>query len=183
MGVVVLAGIIKGNTDKLKSPQFKQRYGTALTEGLTLKGLVGTYWVPLMLVRWSLMTAILVLPRDFYLLQILSLFVVSLVYQCLLLSESPYLHKGDTAMALFNEAAVAFYLYALLLNQTDLTSLLVAGTVLTSFTANLAKFLYELISEVKQKCCRQSQTVGIKPSERVVTSEPVKKLFARQPRT
>jgi hypothetical protein len=49
--------------DSLDSLEYKEKYGT-LTEGLSTKTAIGTYWNVLILIRWLYTTAVLILLRD-----------------------------------------------------------------------------------------------------------------------
>ncbi len=54
----------------LDSPEFKGAYG-AITDGMTLSGFAGKYWMIHMLVRWTIVSIILVTLRDYSTFQIL----------------------------------------------------------------------------------------------------------------
>lgn len=49
---------------RLKKKTFNELYG-AITEGLTLSGFAGKYWYILVMVRWTVVSVILVALRDF----------------------------------------------------------------------------------------------------------------------
>jgi hypothetical protein len=70
--------------DKFNTKLYKKKYGT-LTEGLNTKTAIGTYWNVLILFRWLWTTLVLVFLRDHQEIQILSLLVTSILFQCLTL--------------------------------------------------------------------------------------------------
>jgi hypothetical protein len=79
-GMIVLAAVIYFNkrNNTFGSKEFLDKYGTSLTEGLTGKGIFGTYWPVFVLARWSLTTTILVVLRDYFIFQIFTLLVLSI---------------------------------------------------------------------------------------------------------
>lgn len=121
LSIGAMGYVIYLNKSELNSKDFKERYGDTLNDGLTLKGLCGTYWNILVLLRWSVTVFVMVLLRDYYTLQILSLLLISFIIQALLVSSNPFSDLVDTRMALFNEVMVSLYLYVML-NLTDFSS-------------------------------------------------------------
>ena len=63
---------------------YNKKYGT-LTEGLNTNTAIGTYWNVLILVRWLWTTSVLIFLRDHQELQIFSLLITSILFQCLIL--------------------------------------------------------------------------------------------------
>jgi hypothetical protein len=49
--------------DGFDSPEYKDKYGT-LTEGLSTKTTIGTFWNVLILIRWVYTTVLLIYLRD-----------------------------------------------------------------------------------------------------------------------
>lgn len=54
----------KDKVHALKSKRFVNTFG-AMTEGLSLKGFAGKYWNLIALIRWSVVSVILVALRDY----------------------------------------------------------------------------------------------------------------------
>jgi len=69
VGLLIAIGLFtkilyqKRKQDTLDSLEYKEKYGT-LTEGLSTKTAIGTYWNVLILIRWLYTTAVLILLRD-----------------------------------------------------------------------------------------------------------------------
>ena len=62
--MILSAGIlIMRGADLLRDNAYEQSF-SALTEELSTKGIIGTYWKALILLRWTLVTATLVFLRD-----------------------------------------------------------------------------------------------------------------------
>ena len=92
---------------------FKLRYG-ACNEGLNTNTLAGRYWNPLNLIRWAITNVIMVLYRDNCVAQIFILFLISVIFQILIITANPMNDKCDQRMTLMIEVSVSIYLYALL---------------------------------------------------------------------
>jgi len=58
--LLFMAFQIDSNLGELESTKFKERFGDTLTEGLTLRGWLGTYWHIIMLARGSVTCVLLV---------------------------------------------------------------------------------------------------------------------------
>jgi hypothetical protein len=63
---------------------YNKKYGT-LTEGLNTNTAIGTYWNVVILLRWLWTTSVLIFVRDHQEIQILSLLITSILFQCLIL--------------------------------------------------------------------------------------------------
>ena len=75
MSIVVAVGLLiaigtfvkilkkQKNQEGFGTSEYKEKYGT-LTEGLSTKTAIGTYWNVLILIRWLYTTAVLILLRD-----------------------------------------------------------------------------------------------------------------------
>jgi hypothetical protein len=63
---------------------YNKKYG-ALTEGLNTNTAIGTYWNLVILLRWLWTTSVLIFLRDHQEIQILSLLITSILFQCLIL--------------------------------------------------------------------------------------------------
>jgi hypothetical protein len=59
-------------------------YGT-LTEGLNLRTQIGVYWNLIILVRWTMTNAILIIFRDYNYGEILSLLLFSYIFQVMII--------------------------------------------------------------------------------------------------
>ena len=80
----------------------------------------GLFWKIFLLLRWIHTILILILLRDYFALQILSLWLSSLFFQALQVSTDPLSCRLEHTLTLFNELMVTVYLY-LLLCLTDFT--------------------------------------------------------------
>ena len=66
VGPVIMTVVIRiyHKAKILKKKTFNELYG-AINEGLTLSGFAGKYWYILVLVRWTVVSVILIALRDF----------------------------------------------------------------------------------------------------------------------
>jgi|LauGreDrversion4_2_1035121.scaffolds.fasta_scaffold678976_1 hypothetical protein len=72
----------------LEEEKFKNTYGTFL-DGLSLKGITGKYWNIMVLIRWSVVSIILVSLRDNSDAQILLNIFISWLFQIFILFGKP----------------------------------------------------------------------------------------------
>ncbi len=138
--------------DKLKaldSLEFKGAYG-AITDGLTVSGFVGKYWMIHMLIRWTIVSIILVALRDYSTFQILLNIVYSWFSQVLIVIGKPLENRFENKMLMFNELMVSIYLY-ILISLTDYNDnadlfencgIALLSIVIISFVVNFLKFLF-----------------------------------------
>jgi len=75
---------------------------------------VGVNWKILVLGRWIITIVVIITMRDLYCLQILLLFLNSIVFQILIILYKPLDGLRDHRMSIFNELAVSLYLYLLM---------------------------------------------------------------------
>ena len=68
---------------------FNLKYGT-LVEGFSGKGFFGVYWIPIILVRWTLVTIIMVFMTGSYCFQIMFCLVMSVMTQVFIIAGKPY---------------------------------------------------------------------------------------------
>jgi hypothetical protein len=63
---LIMTIVIRKNhrSKNLKKKRFSELYG-AIVEGLTLSGFAGRYWFILVMIRWTVVSVILVTLRDF----------------------------------------------------------------------------------------------------------------------
>ncbi|TNV86210.1 hypothetical protein FGO68_gene9500 [Halteria grandinella] len=85
-----------------------------LIEGIWVrKGSLAIYWTVITLLKWSILSLILILLTDYPSQQIQSLTLLSLLSTCLQLLLQPQLSPVEYRISLFNEYMSLFYLYAL----------------------------------------------------------------------
>ena len=80
-----------------------------------MKSLVGSYWNIIILVRWKMTNAVMLLISNYPAFQTQLLLVISVGFQCMILGGRPFIQLYDNLLALFNELMVSTYLYLLLL--------------------------------------------------------------------
>jgi hypothetical protein len=90
----------------LGKPVFLERYGT-LTTGLRVTRTIGTYWNIIILVRWQITAAIIILLSNFPAFQIQFLIGISLLNQCLIIHGQPMESKVDNIVAFLNEFLIS----------------------------------------------------------------------------
>jgi hypothetical protein len=98
----------------LKSKEFQSRY-SALNDGLRNKGLVSSGWNFLILLRWVITSAIIIVLREYNQFQIILLYIVSFAFQTFIINGRPYDSSIENYISLINELFVSFYLYILML--------------------------------------------------------------------
>jgi hypothetical protein len=136
----------------LEKEEFQAKYGT-LTEGLRLTSTLGIYWNLIVLIRWQLTSAILILLSNHPEVQILLLYGISVLNQCLILYSKPMPSKIDNIIAFLNEVLISFYLKILMLltdfmgenkfNEQFGTCLIII--VMLSIALNFGKLIYSVI--------------------------------------
>lgn len=111
------------------------------------------FWKPLYIVRWIMSLLTLIVLREKSSIQILCLFIFSVIYQGLIIFSKPYNSKSENYTSLFNEFSVSAYLYVLLLLTDYLDSSNIAARELLSWVltsilmlAIFVNFLYTLIN-------------------------------------
>jgi hypothetical protein len=80
-----------------------------------MKSLVGSYWNIIILVRWTITNAVMLLISNYPALQTQLLLGISVCFQCMILGGRPHISTFENLLALFNELMVSTYLYLLLL--------------------------------------------------------------------
>ena len=76
-----------------------------------MKSWAGRYWNIIVLLRWNITLAVIVLLRNYSALQIQSFLIISLCVQFLILKYKPIEESLDNKMSIFNEIMVSVYLY------------------------------------------------------------------------
>ena len=89
----------------LNSEDFKSKFKN-LTEGLRVESTLGRYWTVITLARWSTLCIILVTLRGYYMFQIVSLLMQSVLVQTLIIHGQPMLVHVENKISLFNEIMV-----------------------------------------------------------------------------
>jgi hypothetical protein len=76
-------------TKDVESEEFEKAYGP-LVKDVTFKTIISKYWNLLNLLRWALITLILVVSKDYSCFQIQLNLALSLIWQILIISGRPY---------------------------------------------------------------------------------------------
>lgn len=97
----------------LNSEDFKSKFKN-LTEGLRVESTLGRYWTVITLARWSTLCIILVTLRGYYMFQIVSLLMQSVLVQTLIIHGQPMLVHVENKISLFNEIMVSLFLYVII---------------------------------------------------------------------
>lgn len=86
VALYVMVKIIKSHREAgtLESNYFQERFG-CLTEGLRISSFLGCYWNIFILCRWQLTNLILLILKDHNEVQVLSLWLLSVITQALML--------------------------------------------------------------------------------------------------
>jgi hypothetical protein len=118
------------------------------------------YYYPFILTRWILTVLVLVVLRDFFALQLLLLYVLSLTSQYLLVHVKPMRDMSENYLGVFNEFTVQIYIYLMIglseyncVNQyrEELGFGLVA-IILVSLAISVLKFLTQLVIALVKIC-------------------------------
>lgn len=149
-----------------------------------LKGLrsSGHYWNVYLMIRWTIVSVVLVSLKDSYALQIIINIIFSAVFQIIIITQRPFSENKDNFFLLFNELMVSLYLYCLITltdyNQTaetyNLLAMCLLSVVIFTLGINFFKFFVNFLGclfKSIQKfcvdiCCvfyGESETIAIKP--------------------
>ena len=164
LSIIASAFIIRYYRGKkeLETETFRSKYGTLL-EGLNTNCFFGCYWNVLILIRWTLTIEVFVLLRDFYSLQVMSLLVLSLLFQVLTIIGKPMKEMRDNRISLFNEVMVSLYIY-LLYTLTDYSSIVdfrdeigwaLLAVIFLSTLVNFAKFFFIIFQGIRLRCIKK----------------------------
>jgi hypothetical protein len=110
--------------------------------------------------RWLLTVLILILLRDYYSLQLIFLYMLSLCTQYLMIKMKPIKEMTENYLGVFNEFMVQIYIYLMIaLTEYNGTNpfrsefgLGLVAIILISLTVNIVKFLISLGSALFKKC-------------------------------
>lgn len=86
-----------------------------LYENFSNKTLVARSWKVIEGFRWSLNIVILTVLRDYYSIQIMALYIISVAVQVLNVYYKPIENKIELRITIFNEIMTSFYLYMTLI--------------------------------------------------------------------
>ena len=141
---------------------------SVLTQDLSLKGATGTYWRVLMLLRWTLVSSVLVFLRNHSDFQIITNLILSGLYTCLMLNNPPYADPSQNKIMLFNELMTSVYLYTLYAmtdynmdkESKETFGIVLFGIVLGTISINILIMLYAQLTKackfLKRKFCFSS---------------------------
>ena len=89
---------------------FISKFGT-ITENLSQRSDIGLYWNSLVLMRWTITIIILVCLRNYVQFQIMTLLMLTFLFQTLLVLGKPNIEPLENYISFFNEIMVSLYLY------------------------------------------------------------------------
>ncbi|TNV86189.1 hypothetical protein FGO68_gene6733 [Halteria grandinella] len=107
------------NYVKVENPDNLKRNSAPLIEGINTLSGIGRYWMPLTLMKWTSLSLILVILRDYPYFQLMALSAITFLFQILLIIGKPLATSSENKMSLFNELMASNYLYVLF-TLTDL---------------------------------------------------------------
>ncbi len=116
----------------------------------------GSYWNVLQMIRWTLVSVILVCLRDLNSVQIILNNMLSLIFQCLILNYRPLETRIENIFLFFNELTVSLYLYFLIpLSDFNLYSehfnplgICLLSVVIAALGVNFLKFFVNLMCSI-----------------------------------
>ena len=116
----------------------------------------GSYWNVLQMIRWTLVSVILVCLRDLNSVQIIMNNMLSLIFQCLILNYRPLETRIENIFLFFNELTVSLYLYFLIpLSDFNLYSehfnalgICLLSVVIAALGVNFLKFFVNLMCSI-----------------------------------
>ena len=116
----------------------------------------GSYWNVLQMIRWTLVSVILVCLRDLNSVQIILNNMLSLIFQCLILNYRPLETRIENIFLFFNELTVSVYLYFLIpLSDFNLYSehfnalgICLLSVVIAALGVNFLKFFVNLMCSI-----------------------------------
>ena len=116
----------------------------------------GSYWNVLQMIRWTLVSVILVCLRDLNSVQIILNNILSLIFQCLILNYRPLETRIENIFLFFNELTVSLYLYFLIpLSDFNLYSehfnalgICLLSVVIAALGVNFLKFFVNLMCSI-----------------------------------
>ena len=153
-----VARILDPENDSEKEKGFIQ-------EGNLRNNLVGNYWFPLVMIRWTITNLIIILLRDYPQFQITFFLVLSVSFQGIVIGNRLIPDTLNFCMNIFNELAASVYLY-LMMALTHFSGdnpyrenigwsqlVLVCGVVLI----NVFKTAYQYYPKIKWRLLRAVQ--------------------------
>ena len=151
-----MAAVIYKHSGKLGTKEFIERYGT-LTDELNIHSLIGRYWNIYICARWTTVSIIYVVMRDYPTFQIGLLYLLSIATQCLLIRGRPL--EDGICISLFNEIMVCAFLLNLIPltdyndgasdDQRAMVGDCLLGVVLTCLGVNLLHVSYHSFRGLK----------------------------------
>ena len=116
----------------------------------------GSYWNVLQMIRWTLVSVILVCLRDLNSVQIILNNMLSLIFQCLILNYRPLETRIENVFLFFNELTVSLYLYFLIpLSDFNLYSehfnplgICLLSVVIAALGVNFLKFFVNFMCSI-----------------------------------
>ncbi|TNV86247.1 hypothetical protein FGO68_gene4926 [Halteria grandinella] len=160
------------------------KYCPPLTEGINPSSLIGRYWIPITLIKWSLLSLTLVTLRNHPSFQLITTLFIIVTSQVLLITGKPFASPVENGMSLFNDVMASVYLYGLY-TLTDAMGrnevkegcgvgmlVLVIGTIL----ANVGKVVVQVVMGINFKkywhklTQSDNQVVKLQPASEPIVS-------------
>ena len=165
------------SSDKVEDSKFLKKYG-AIREGLHSQNSISRHWNLLTIGRWSVVSLILVMLRDYNYFQIQASLLLSVLYQCLIISGKPCKDRNDNYMLLFNEITVTLYIYALIglsdyntsYEMYEKLGLALLAIVMFAFILNILNMLVTLLQsltclyrKIRSRFFNQDRVIKLRP--------------------
>ncbi|TNV72816.1 hypothetical protein FGO68_gene7161 [Halteria grandinella] len=170
---VAILLILRKNRDTLHSEHFTKRYGN-IVQGLDLNkhSAIANHWNMIIILRWTLTGLIMICLRNLGAIQIVTMYVSSLIMQGLSLRYKPMDSSQENHMNMLNEVFVSMYLYIMMMltggddsdyAQRDGCGYALVAVVAISIVVNLAKLLKEFVLAIKTKLKRMHLKAKLRP--------------------
>lgn len=137
-----------------KTNDFHKKYGT-LSENMKSPY---ELWNVLIVFRWLLSVIILIECSEYPSLQMLSLLIISYLYQIYFISKWPYNLKADNYLEIFNQIMVSIYLLAYMMVSLSTTfeqinefGYLMSALLIFTFLVNFFNVLSKMMSVIIKK--------------------------------
>ncbi|TNV73780.1 hypothetical protein FGO68_gene11866 [Halteria grandinella] len=134
---------------------------SSLTEGLNQSSPLGIFYTPLTLLKWSLLSATLVLLRDYPAQQLQLLYLLSLASSILQITGKPQAQPAEQWISTFNEVMTTVYIVSVIglcgIEEQGVQELVgygQVGVIGVTFMVNIGKVVKSVIVETLRKLKR-----------------------------
>ncbi|TNV86143.1 hypothetical protein FGO68_gene16416 [Halteria grandinella] len=156
-----------------------------LTDGLNTNSLIGRYWLPITLAKWSILITALVTLRNYPALQLMIIAILLVVSQVLMIVGRPQDSRVENMISLFNEGMASVYLYGQYTLSESMgrnevkeeIGAVLLGMVIFTISVNVVKVLVQSMMminwrKLKSVCFKKSQdkVIKLKPT---ITEQPL----------